>query len=213
VTDIPDPAPPPLQKQLNMKRGCSARTQPRELQDRGSEPQATGLGRQGRREGSPVQVGKVLVRWVRRLEGPEAASAGLVLAQNVRTLAPRRSKQFKGFQSQVKHFRLPPRGGGRGATTPPHLQSAPTSTLPRPRLWPHTLTLTLTPTPTPYTQRAVKALDPHPGPWNVSGLVASGAGPRHAALPGEWVLGTATDWRPRRHLSSRCTRPLVLTDM
>lgn len=146
----------------------------------------------------------MLVRWVRRLEGPAAASAGLVLAQNVRTQAPRRSEQVKGFQRQVKHFR-PPGGGGNDPASPPVRVHKHTATA--------TLAAALTLTPTPYTQRAVKALDPHPGPWNVSGLAASGAGPRQTALPREWVLCIATDWPPRRHLSNRCTRPLVLTDL
>lgn len=109
-----------------MKRGCSARAWPRGLRDRGSQSQATGLGRQGRREGSPVQTGKVLVKWLRRPEGPEAASAGLALAQEVRTPVPGRSNQVQGFQSPVMHFRPP-----GGPTTPPHLQSLPTSTPPR----------------------------------------------------------------------------------
>lgn len=187
-----------------MKRGCSARAWPRGLRDRGSQSQATGLGRQGRREGSPVQTGKVLVKWLRRPEGPEAASAGLALAQEVRTPVPGRSNQVQGFQSPVMHFRPP-----GGPTTPPHLQSLPTSTPPRSHLQPHSLTATHT----PYTQRAGKALDPHPGHWNVSGLAAKGAGPWQAALPGERVLCVATDWLPHRHLSNRCTRPLVLTSM
>lgn len=116
--------------------------------------------------------------------------------------------QLRGFQSHVRHevpwchrgFAMRP---GQAHLHPTCRQSGPPLL---PFLQPHTRLLTHLhsihteggpPQPWTYT----------PEPWNVSGLV-----PRSGAAEGQ-VLDTATDWPPRRRLSSRCTHPLVLTDL
>lgn len=126
-------------------------------------------------------MGKVLVRWLRRLEGPDT---GLALAQKVGTLAPSKSNQVQGFQSQVKHFR--PRGAQQ-----PHLTA---SLCPQAQGHGHACSRILTPTPTPYTQRAVKALDPpldlDPGmslDWQPAGQV-HGRRRCQGSGPSEWLL-------------------------
>ena len=49
-------------------------------------------------------------------------------------------------------------------------------------------------------------------PWTHT-LECLSTGTQWAGLPRGWAVCVATDWQPRRHLSNRCTRPLVLTDL
>ena len=121
-------------------------------------------------------MGKVLGRWVRRLESLEAVSAGLALTQDVRTLTPGETRALEPGQSgarrESKSKASGPKGGSSGPRSPatPQLQPLPMSTHPRPHLQPHIHThIHFTHTHT-HTEKAVRALDPHPGPqeclWN-----------------------------------------------
>ena len=163
-------------------------------------------------------MGKVLGRWVRRLESLEAVSAGLALTQDVRTLTPGETRALEPGQSgarrESKSKASGPKGGSSGPRSPatPQLQPLPMSTHPRPHLQPHIHThIHFTHT---HTHRE-GCEGPGPTPWT-SGMSLEWypvGGSMAVWLPRGWVLCIATDWPPRRHLSNRCTRPLVLTDL
>lgn len=133
--------------------------------------------RAGKEGGQSSSHGQVLVTWVRRLESPEAASAGPALAWDVLTRAPEEPGARRGSKSKA----LRAERGSSGPWGPATLQlhPVPARTPPQPHLQPYTITLT--PTPIPHTQRAAKALDPHPNPgmsldWYPAGGAAKGGG-------------------------------------
>lgn len=146
-----------------MSRGCPAG----DLGDCGFKSQATGLGRQGRRAGSAALTRSGGGGW--RVPGqpllglPWRQTPGCWPGGARPATRGRRRERVKAFQSQGR------RSGPWGPVARPQLHPTLTSTPPQPHVQPHTLT----PTPKSHTLWAAKALDPPPGPWNVSGLVPS----------------------------------------
>ena len=212
MTDsYPQPSPSLLlQKWPNVKTGCPAR-RPVGLW---LESQATGLGRQGRRMGSRSRSnGQVLVRWGKTLESPEAASAGLALTYDIRTQVP------GGARAPKPGGQVPEEGASQrlsepreavqapGAQQPFNSTPCPRGHPPQAHLQPHTHSH---PCPHPLHTHTQGCRGPGPTPWTLECLWI---GTQRVRLPREWVLCVATDWLPRRHLSNRCTRPLVPTDL
>lgn len=159
-------------------------------------------------------MSQVLRSSVRRLESPQAVSAGLVLTQDVRTLAPGGARTpvrgwGSGFGGGSKSKAFGAKGGSSGSWgLATQFHPLPTST-PHGHTCGHIFTPISTHTHTqscegsgPTTSIPGMSLDWYP----VGGSTAAG-------LPRGWVLCVVTDWLLRRRLSNRYTHPLVLTDL
>lgn len=135
-------------------------------------------------------MGEVLGRWVRRLESPEAVSAGLALTWDVRTLTPEEARALKPGQSGVKRGSKSKASGSKGRSSGP--QSPETPQLQPLHLQPHIHTHVHYACTN--VRAAVRALDPHPGPqeclWNGTQwagpwqLICQGGGPSALLLIG-----------------------------